>query len=181
MSYPLYFYLFIYCIFGCVYMSCDFNSRHYNRGWGLKSIELKKEVEFRKEAYQQEILFIPRISSKKYEFRLFYPSINPSQISFSELDSIEENIWKFLDGFSYIAYDVNENKQLKEYIIDISKGYRGYSFNTNNPVSLWMDVKLHFKKNRKYKIVLKIPPARTDDPKYLNVVFVIGIAHDVFL
>ena len=167
-------------LLGCVVMSCHAETEGRKENWGLKSIEFKQKLEFKETPYELEFLFEPRKTSKKYELRMFYPSIGFDETS-TRFGSIKKTILESLNGFEYTIYDVETNEVIKNYSVDFSGSFRGYSFNENTPLSLWMGVKFELEKNRKYRILLRIPPKRNAEEMYSDAVYVVGIAHDVFL
>jgi hypothetical protein len=168
---------FLFILFlSVVTIGCMQSNRNYNEKWGLRSIEYEENLIFKNESYTHEIVFTPKISSEKYEMRLFYPSIHYEKWFTSETDSIGKEIRKSLDNFEYELYKVNTNKLLIKNKISINN-----SFNQNKPLSLWLATKIKLNKNSQYRVLLHLPILNENLNINQNVVFVIGIAHDVFL
>lgn len=163
-------------IFFCI--GC-FESRDKPK-WGLKSIELSEPIELKEDAHIFEIIYLCQRSSSKFEFRLYFPSVEYEPYY---SDNITNKIISSIDGFKYELYDFETNEKLRSHAINLGKpGFR-YAFNEKKgrPLSLWLDSKIRVKKGKKYKIVLNIPSAKDTDPDFLKPVFVGGIARDVSL
>ena len=166
--------LLIFCTISIV--GCKQSKKTYNTKWGLKSIEYEEFLQFKNDTYIHEIVFTPKISSKKYELRLFFPSIEYDKWFTIQTDSIGSEIRKSLNEFEYEIYEKNTNEVIVKDKISIKN-----SFNQNKPLSLWLATKIKLEKNTQYYIRLNLPKTDENITINQNVVFVIGIAHDVFL
>lgn len=141
--------------------------------WGLRSIEYKQPILFEESSTEIEISYIARVSSKRYELRLYFPSNNAFRND--SIFNIQGNaLLTAFEGLEAQIIDESSNKILENIIIK-SKKDMSYNRTPEAPLSMWLFSSLSLKKGKNYKIKMKIPPIRMFKKEYYDVILILGI------
>jgi hypothetical protein len=148
--------------------------------WGLKSVKLIKELELTAEPHTEQIKYLCKKTSSKFEFRLYYELVE-FENSTTVKDNAEEKILKSLVDFSFELYDLKTKQKLASYKVINSSFRDNHSFIYNKPISIWLADQLKVQRNKEYEIILTLPSKRQTDSKFLKPILVGGIGADIFL
>jgi hypothetical protein len=139
---------------------------------GLRSIEYQDSLLFEPEYQEVEISHRARVSSRRYEARIYFPSFTPSE-SRTLWDERQE-LAKVLEGLEARFVDVSTGQILQSVSFKPSTGM-SINDSPGKPSSIWLFSKLKLKKGKNYRLELKIPPKREYPKEYYNALLVIGI------
>lgn len=142
--------------------------------WGLRSIHHERALPYG--GPSQSILFTPPTSSARYEVRLFFPTVR-FDVTSERYDALKREIMTCLAGLRY-EIESEGGAVISEGKINSSADLDSYSFNSNAPLSLWLDSKLELKQGRQYQITVQ--PASSGNDSCPDAKFIVGIAHGVY-
>ncbi len=140
--------------------------------WGLRSIDYQRSLNGESWASIVDDTFRPRLSSSRYEVRLFFPDIE-FRVGSDEYDALEQGIVRSHHGLSISIESGDQPVFRCEY--DSTSALRDYAFNTNEPLSIWLGSGLSFKRNEEYRIRVDAPEGIRGDS--IRTVLVVGAGY----
>ena len=145
--------------------------------YGIKSLQFEEQIEYRNESYTREILFTPKKTSSKYLFRIVYPTISEDEDSylFRKKTKLTTRIRDATKDLEFTIVDIKSNKVIAKKEAD------GGFLVDGGIIQLRLVAKIRLSRHREYKILIKIPPKKDIEERFLNPVIFGGIHLDPFL
>lgn len=142
--------------------------------WGMRRVFIEEEIEYG--GVNTDTLFSPPISSGDYETRIFFPDVKFDNLS-DDFDILKTELRECVSGFKYEIYGgggvvVGDSIQSLD-------GEVNHSFNTNKPLSIWIDSRFGMDEESEYKI--KVTQPSMVDGVCPNAIFVVGLAYKRYL
>jgi len=164
-----------------VFSACSEKSQHGAK-WGLSKLDELYYLTNKNNFTELETEFIPRFSSDKYEFRLYFPSLKDVRKD-SVFTAQKDQIIDLLHGTKFNLTDLTLNEEIIKLDITRDNFFDNISFNRNpgKPLSCWLSPYLQLNKKHRYKVKLFIPPNNEVEKQFLDIVFIIGVGRSAKL
>ena len=144
--------------------------------WGMHRVDKIHPIPMEDDSTKFSVKFKPELSSERYEFRLFFPSLeNVNDDSIFGLQKYQ--IINSLNGMTYSLTDLTSKEEILNVKITKENFFEYVSFNRNpgKPLSCWLSPYLQLNKKHKYDINLMVPKSDDVKKEFLDRVIVIGV------